>query len=101
MQLILNPNNFVDNEYRCFYGDREALFTLVDEEFAGGNNLGRVNVITILVKDNNENIAHLGTSVIGMGDKFVETRTENPALRGKLLNSENISECVITLIEGE
>jgi hypothetical protein len=87
------------------YGNREALFTIIDEEFYGNNTLGRINRITVLVRefDNTGKAggAVLCTMVIGLGDGIVGVWSENPKLRGKLLNKDNIEECVVELYESE
>jgi hypothetical protein len=43
VQLVLQQDKFVNNKFTFSYGNREALFTIVDEEFAGHNRLGRIN----------------------------------------------------------
>lgn len=103
MKLALKPEMFVNNKFYVSYGNREALFTIVDEEFAGNNRLGRINMITILVRklDNfgNELGAQLCTSVIALGDGVVNIRSDNPELRGKLLNKDNMEQCLVELCE--
>jgi hypothetical protein len=105
MELILHPDMFVNNRYAVVYGNREALFTIIDEEFAGNNRFGRINRMTVLVRkfdtDGTEAGAALCTTVIGLGDGIVGVRSEDPSLRGKLLTHENMEQCVITLYEDE
>jgi hypothetical protein len=105
MQLILQEEMFRNGEYSVRYGNREALFTIVDEEFAGKNYLGRINRITVLVRtfdrQNKVSGAALCTSVIGLGDGIVGIHSDDPALRGKLMTHENMGECVVELYENE
>jgi hypothetical protein len=103
MELILHPEMFVNNRYTAVYGNREALFTIVDEEFFGNNHLGRINRITVLVREftaaGKEADAVLCTTVIGLGDGIVGVRSDNPVLKGKLLTQENMEQCVVELYE--
>jgi hypothetical protein len=96
---------FVNNRYTVVYGNREALFTIIDEEFSGNNHLGRINRVTVLVREFNtfgkEAGAILCTTVIGLGDGVVGVRSEDPSLKGKLLTHENMEQCVIELYENE
>jgi hypothetical protein len=105
VQLILDQSQFVNNKYTFAYGNREALFTIVDEEFAGNNTLGRINRITVLVrildKTGKESGARICTTVIGLGDGVVGIKSEDGNLRGKLLNKDNMDRCVIILYEDD
>jgi hypothetical protein len=105
MEIILSKDMFVNNKYSVQYGNREALFTIIDEEFAGLNNLGRINRITVLVRIFNtrgeELSVTLCTTVIGLGDGIVGIKTNVPALRGKLLTQDNMEQCVVELYEDE
>jgi hypothetical protein len=105
MEIILSGDMFVNNKYSIRYGNREALFTIIDEEYAGLNNLARVNRITVLVRifsaEGKEVSAILCTTVIGLGDGVVGVKTEVPALRGKLLTKNNMEQCVMELYEDE
>jgi hypothetical protein len=105
MEIILSKGMFVNNEYLVRYGNREALFTIIDEEFAGLNNLARINRITALVRifdtKGEEVSVTLCTTVIGLGDGIVGVKTETPALRGKLLTQDNMEQCVVELYEDE
>jgi len=98
--INLTPELFVNNKYSVTGRNCEALFTIIDEEFAGHNQLGRINRITILVKRLNANDAQLCTTVIGLGDGIVAIRSDNPALRGKLLNKDNMTECTVEVADG-
>jgi hypothetical protein len=103
MELILSLEMFVNNRYTITYGNREALFTIIDEEFFGNNRLGRINRVTVLVRRFDtagaETDAALCTTVIGIGDGVVGVRSDNPALRGKLLTKDNMDRCVVELYE--
>jgi hypothetical protein len=48
-----------------------------------------------------ETNAQFCTTVIGLGDGVVGIRSDDPALRSKLLNKDNMGECVILLFEDE
>jgi hypothetical protein len=103
MEVVLTEAMFENNKCIIGYGNREALITIIDEEFFGNNRLGRINRITILVREFNtlseETGAVLCTTVIGLGDGTVGVRSENAALRGKLLTHENMGQCVLELYE--
>jgi hypothetical protein len=105
MELVLHPDMFVNNRYTAAYGNREALFTIIDEEFFGNNHLGRINRITVLVREFDTTGKEAGvvfcTTVIGIADGIVGVRSDNSALRGKLLTHENMEQCIITLYESE
>ena len=52
MELILQQELFKNDKYSLTFGDdKEAIFTIVDEEFPGNNQFGRINCITILIRD--------------------------------------------------
>jgi hypothetical protein len=103
MEVVLTEDLFKNNKYSVRYGDREALFTIVDEEFAGNNRLGRINQITCVVRtfDMSGGVtgAVYGTMVIGLGDGITGVRTDESALRGKLMTRENMDKCVVILYE--
>lgn len=105
MELVLHQEMFTNNRCTVTYGNREALFTIIDEEFFGNNRLGRINRITALVRRfdtaGGEAGAVLCTTVIGLADGAVGVRSDNPALRGKLLTHENMEQCVIVLYGDE
>ena len=105
VQIVLNEKQFENNRFTFSYGNREALFTIVDEEFLGHNQLGKLNRMTILVRsftfDGEETKAQFCTTVIGFGDGTVGIKSDNGKLRGKLLNKDNMSQCVIFLYEDE
>jgi hypothetical protein len=105
MEIVLTPEMFVNNRYTVTYGNREAVFTIIDEEFSGNNRLGRINRITVLVRERDvsgkETGAQFCTTVIGLGDGLVGVRSNMPELRGKLLTHENMSYCVVELYENE
>lgn len=105
MEITLTPELFTNNKYALSYGSREALFTIIDEEFKGDNRLGRINRITILVREfsgeGKETGASFCTTVIGLGDGVVGITSNNAELRGKLLNKDNMGECTVILYEDE
>jgi hypothetical protein len=104
MELILTEDMFTNNRYSVSYGgDRQALFTIVDEHFEGSNGVGRINRINVLVRRINGVGETSGgvfcTTIIGLGDGIVGVKTSEPELRGKTLNRENMSRCVVELYE--
>jgi hypothetical protein len=100
MELQLDQSLFENNAFSVRYGgNMEASFAIVDEEFAGLNTLGRVNQIVIVVKDLATQERRLCSAVIGIGDGIVGVRTDEPSLRGKLLNKDNMASCVVELYE--
>jgi len=103
MEIVLSAKDFKNNKYVYSYGNREALFTIVDEEFMGSNNLGRINKITVLLrildKTGKEIGARLCTTVIGLGDGFVGVYSNNPELKGKVMTKDNMEQCIIILYE--
>jgi len=105
MEIMLKPELFVNNKYTTSYGNREVLFTIIDEEFAGNNTLGRINRITVLVrildKTGKETGARLCTTVIGLGDGVVGVYSNNPELKGKVMTKDNMEQCVVVLYEDE
>jgi hypothetical protein len=96
---------FVNDKYTVVYGNREALFTIIDEEFAGNNSLGRINRITILVRKQDQTEKELWTqlctTIIGLGDGIAGVRSDQKDLWGKPLNKDNMEQCVIILYEDE
>jgi hypothetical protein len=103
MEVVLTEDMFENNKCVIDYGNREALITIIDEEFAGNNHLGRINRITILVREFNtlgkETGAVFCTTVIGFGDGMVGVRSDDAALRGKLLTRGNMGRCILELYE--
>jgi hypothetical protein len=104
MEIQLREELFKDGEYTVRYGNREATFTVIDEELPGNHRLGRINRINCTVREYNEHGAqtgsHIGMPVIGMGDMIVGVRSDNPALRGGLLSRDTMDQCVVILYEG-
>jgi hypothetical protein len=100
MELQLDQSLFENGAFSVPYGDNlEATFAIVDEEFAGLNTLGRVSQIVIVVKDLTTLEQRLCAAVIGIGDGVVGVKTDEPSLRGKLLNKDNMASCVVELYE--
>jgi hypothetical protein len=103
MELILKPELFENGTYTVPYGRRTAVFTIVDEEFAGLNTLGRINRITVLVIEHDAAgkvvKSSMGTSVIGLGEDLVGVRTSVPELRGTVMNKDTMEQCVVELYE--
>jgi len=103
MEITLKQEMFVNNKYMASYGNREALFTIIDEEFAGNNTLGKINRITVMVrildKAGKETGARMCTTVIGLGDGFVGVYSGNPDLKGKVMTKDNMDQCAVILYE--
>jgi hypothetical protein len=103
MEVVLTEEMFENNRCVISYGNREALITIIDEEFAGNNRLGRINRITILAREfgasGKETGAVFCSTVIGLGDGMVGIRSGDAALIGKLLTRGNMSRCVVELRE--
>jgi hypothetical protein len=104
MKLVLKQDMFVNGKYSVSYGtNREALFTIVDEEFPGDGHLGRINRITVLVREfdgqGNAAGASLQGSIIGMGNGIVGVKTDVPELRGQVLSKDNMEACTVILYE--
>jgi len=101
MEIKLSLDMFRNNRLTVRDGDWEVLFIIVDEEFPGDNNLGRVNRMVILARKydstGKEEAAALQTTVIGLRAGIIGIRSDNPALRGKLLNKDNMEECTVIL----
>jgi len=105
MRIALKPEMFENGRFFISYGNREALFSVVDEEFAGRNALGRINKINILVRKftntGKESDAHLCTPVIGIGDGIVGVHGGDSRLFGKAMTKDNMEQCVVELYEDE
>ena len=106
MEIRLTQDMFVNNKYRVTYGNREAMFTVIDENFLGNNNIGRIFTITVLVRQfavtGKEVDGHLSPGlVIGLGNGIVGAMSDNPDLRGKVMNKDNMEYCVVILYEDE
>ena len=103
MIIFLKEELFENNEYIVQYGNREAKFTIVDEEFAGNNRLGRINRIVIMVREfNNLNVEVGATTcvgVIGMGDGIVGIHCDDRRLLGQPFTRDNMAACSVELYE--
>jgi hypothetical protein len=100
MEVRLWEGAFTNNTCVVPYGDNmEATFTIVDEEFSGANTIARINQIVISIKDLGTGEIRIGTAVIGLGDGVVGVMTDEASLRGKLLNKDNMTLCVVELYE--
>jgi hypothetical protein len=104
MEIVLREDMFQNNKLYVSYGaNRQALFTIIDEEFAGNNRLGRINRVTCLARetapDGTPAAGTLGCLVIGIGDGVVGVRSEDRSLWGKALTRENMDKCVVELSE--
>jgi hypothetical protein len=103
MEVVLTEDMFENNRCVLTYGNREALVTIIDEEFYGNNHLGRINRITVLVRQFDhtgaETDASLHGTVIGIGDGVVGVWSEDTTLYGKLLTRDNMTFCVMELSE--
>jgi len=105
MEITLNSNMFLNNKYITSYGNKEAMFTIIDEEFAGNNTLGRLNRIAVLVRKLDKTGKELGarmcTTIIGLGDGVVGVFSSNPDLKGKVMTKDNMEQCTVVLYEDE
>ncbi len=106
MRLVLDIENFENNKYAVSYGtNKQALFTIVDEEYPGDNMLGRVNKITVLCRTIDEaggadESALLSGLVIGIGNGICGAWSNiGPELNGKVLNKDNMKYCTVVLQE--
>jgi len=103
VQLVLKKEMFENNRYTFSYGNREALFKIIDEEFAGHNRLGRLNRMNITVRKftqtGKEVSTELCSTIIAIGDSNVLIRCDDPAMRSKLLNKDNMEQCTVVLYE--
>ena len=103
MNLVLKSELFTNNKLSVSYGNKEALFIIVDEEFLGNNRLGKINRIVILVQTLSAAgqvvDERLCPTIIGMGDGIVGIRSDNAALRGRPINKDNMGECVVEFYE--
>jgi hypothetical protein len=103
-EITLRESMFVNNKYTLSFGaNKSALFTIIDEEFQGSNQLGRINRLSCLVTtyDHGQNPikSTLSLLVIGVGDGVVGVTTGEPELLGKVLTHENMEQCVVELNE--
>ena len=100
MILTLKESDFVNNKFTItFAGNREAMFTIVDEAFPGNNTIGSVNKIVILVRNIDGTDGTLQSAVIGIGNQIIGVRSGNVELRGKVMNKDNMGECEVLLYE--
>jgi len=97
MVVRLEESLFENNKYVVqFTPTREAEFTIVDDTF-GVYTPVRVNTITVFIRTIGTAEGQRYTSVIGIGNQVVGVRTSVPALRGKVLDRENMSQCEVLL----
>ena len=99
MKLTLTDDMFTNNVYTVYYGDREAVFTIVDEEFKGNNRLGRINRVLIAIHDLKTREGWSGPAIIGMGDGRAGIYPIDPLLKGQVFNKDNMNRCVVDLVE--
>jgi hypothetical protein len=104
MEIQLDESLFVNNVYSIRYGeDKEAMFTIVDEEFPGNGRIGKIDGITVLTRtydaQGRVSPATLRFGVIGIGDGVVGVTSSNAALRGTLLKRSNMTEVTVILYE--
>ena len=103
MEIRLDGEMFENGRFVARCGDWEVLFIIVDEEFPGNNDLGRINRIVIEARKHGPagevGTAQFQTTVIGLRAGIVGIRSPNPALRGKLLTKDNMEECVVMVYE--
>lgn len=103
-EIVLKAENFVNGKlYYSFGLNKQAVFTIVDEEFSGANTLGRINRVTCMVRtllpDNTYQDSTVRSLVIGLGDAVVGARTDTAELRGKQMTKDNMEQCVVILYE--
>jgi hypothetical protein len=103
MRVKLDEGLFSSHEYTVNYSNKRATFIIVDEEFQGINNLGRVNRVNCVVRELDEEggvtSSSIHPTVIGMSDGVVGVACEEPALRGELMTHENMGRCTVILYE--
>jgi hypothetical protein len=104
MEIRLSEDLFENNAYSIRYGEnREALFTIVDEEFPGNGRVGKIDCITILTRAydarGNASAAALRFGVIGLGDGVVGVKSSDTGLLGRHLKRSNMRFCTVVLYE--
>jgi hypothetical protein len=103
MRFVLTQDMFTNNVYTVSYGTKTAKFTIIDEEYASGGLVATIKrmICTIRTYADDGSIASevFGSLVIGFGDVNVAVTTDNMTLRGKLLYTDNMSQCTVELYE--
>lgn len=106
MKVRLNIKEFVNDRLLVTYGEnnsKQALFTIVDEEFQGSESIGRVNKITILTRtvdgDGRVSDAQLQSGIIGMGNGVVGVLSDDVSLLGRQLTKDNMDRVIVWLYE--
>jgi hypothetical protein len=104
MEIQLSEDLFTNDEYSIRYGEnKEALFTIVDEEYPGNGRIGRIDCITILTRtydaQGRAGPATLRFGVIGIGDGVVGVKSSDRSLLGKHLKRSNMPSCTVVLYE--
>lgn len=107
MELVLRYDQFVDNKLYVEYNtNRQAMFTIVDENF-GTKSHGDVvvNKITCMVRKNAADgvtvlWSRMLSLVIGIGmTGLVGVTTDKTELLGKELSKDNMEGCTVILYE--
>jgi len=104
MKVKLDISQFENDRLVVSYGsDRQALFTIVDEEYQGQSSAASVNKINILTRtvsgDGTVSDAKLQSGIIGLGNGTVGVITDDPSLLGKVLTKDNMSRVTVWLYE--
>jgi hypothetical protein len=103
MKITLTEDLFVGNEYSVSYGMNVAKFSIVDENYASGSALAAVDRIICVIQIFDGTGAKLkelfGSLVVGLGDYYMNVTSDNPAYLGKLMNKDNMAECVVEFYE--
>ncbi len=106
IELRLRVDQFENGHFEYRYGDKIAVFEIINEDFSARSEIGIINkiLITVYNQDDSGTVlkaknVQLQSSVIGLGNNVVGVRSDNAALRGKILSKDNIDQCVILLYE--
>lgn len=95
---------FVNNKLSVSYGQRkQAVFTIIDEVFAGAGGTNTINRITVAVTQTdtagNTVYSKIYSPVIGLGNADVQLTALNLAYMGQQLTQSNMTYCSVTLVE--
>ena len=100
MIVELKGTDFVNDSYRLDYDDNISVeFLIIDENFHGSAELGVVNKLIIILRNSLTGEVTREPAVIGFGNTRIGVQSDNPELRGKVLDKDNMSECRILIYE--